>query len=92
MSKKMAFPMVVAGILIVLTALFLNSGHLKHEREEEVARYTGADDEQYRAVRNEADQYRIQNRNEQIGILTTGIVIVLVSSIWWSSQRTRGPE
>jgi len=91
MSKNVLFPMVVAGILIILIVLFVSFGHLKHEREEELARLTG-NDEQTRSIRVEADEYRIANRNQQLGILAVGFVIVLAAVVWWVGQRTRELE
>ena len=81
MRRTAPLPLVVAGILIVLTALFLSTGHLKHERVEELARFAGHD-EQSRSIRTELEEYRIANRNQQRGILVVGFVIVLVAVAW----------
>ena len=91
MSKNALFPMVVVGILIIPIVLFLCFGHLKHEREEELAQLTG-NDEQTQSIRNELDEYRIANRNQQLGILAVGFVIVLVAAVWLVSQRKQEPE
>jgi len=91
MSKNVPLLLVLAGILITLIVLFLCFGHLKHEREEDVARLTG-NDEQTRSVRVEADEYRIANRNQQLGVLAVGFAIVLVTAAWWVRQRKREPE
>ena len=91
MIKKFLFPMVVAGILIILMLLYVAFGHLKHEQEETVARYPGTD-EISQSIRVEADAFRIVNRNAQRGILATGAVIVLAAGGWWVGQRVRKPE
>ena len=91
MRKNVPFYMVVAGILISLIVLFLWFGHLKHEREEDMARNTGSG-YQSPEIRAEADQYRITNRNQQLGILAVGFVVVLVAVVWWVGQRKHEPE
>jgi hypothetical protein len=91
MSSKVRLSIVVAGILIVLLVLFLSFGHLKHERESDLARNPG-NDELSQTIRTEADEYRITNRNQQIGILTAGIAIGFVVIVWRVGQRKRERE
>jgi uncharacterized membrane protein YfcA len=88
MSKNMPFSMVVVAILVILIGLFLWFGHLKHEREEDLARNTG-DDELTQSIRTEADEYRATNRNQQLGILAVGIVIGFLAVVWRVGQRKR---
>ena len=91
MRKNVPFYMVVIGILIILTVLYLWFGRLKNEREEDMARNTGTG---YQApqIRAEADQYRITNRNQQLGILAVGFVVLLVALVWRVGQRKHEPE
>jgi len=91
MSRNAPFLMVVAGILLLLIVLFLCFGHFRHEREEELARLTGKD-EQTQSIRNELDQYRHANTNQQRAILAVGLVVVSVAVVWWVGQRKREPE
>ena len=88
MGKNVPFFLVVVGLLIIPTVLFLVFGHLKHEREDELAQLTG-NDEQTQILRVEADEYRITNRNQQLGALAVGIVIVVIAVVWRVSQRKR---
>jgi hypothetical protein len=91
MGKNAQFFMVVAGILVLLLALYLGFGHLKHEREEAFVLNPG-DDEQSQVLRREADEFRIANRNQQRGIVVVASVIVVLSAVWWAVQPKREPE
>ena len=88
MSKNVPFSMVVVAILVILIGLFLWFGHLKHQREEKLARNNGSN-ELTQSIRNEADEYRVANRNQQLGILTVGLVIGFVAVVWRVGQRKR---
>lgn len=88
MSMNARFSIVVAGIFIVLIVLFLAFGQLKHEREADLARNNG-NDELTQSIRTEADEYRIANRNQQIGVLAVGIAIGFLAVVWRVGQRER---
>jgi len=91
MSDNVKFLMVVGGILALLIGLFLWDGQLIHQGEEELARLT-EEDEQTRIARNETDEYLLSNRRQQIGILITGSVLILVAVVWRIGLRNRTPE
>jgi competence protein ComGC len=76
----------VVVVLIVLAALFFQLGHLKHQREAELARMTG-NDEQTNVIQAEAEDYRLANRNQQIGVLGVGAIVLLVAGGWWIRCR-----
>lgn len=86
MSRNGPFLILVGAILLVLLVLFLAFGYLRHEREEGLTLNAGPD-EQSRQIRDELDQYRVANRNTQLGILATGGVVVVVAAVWWVAQR-----
>ncbi len=88
-KKNMPFLVVVAVLVSLLAALYFSFGHLKHEREETLARYAGADDELGRVLVREADEFRIANQNQQRGILAVGAVVVFVAIAWWVVRRRR---
>ena len=77
MRKQALFPVVVAGILIILAVLYISFGHLRHEREEALNGLAGSEDELSEFLRVEADEFRITNRNQQRGILAVMVVVVL---------------
>ncbi len=83
--KNLPFAVIVVVGLVVLSGLYLGLGHLRHEREAELARLTGSD-ELTQQLQIEADEYRITNRNQQIGVVVIGSAIVLVSVAFWLRQ------
>ena len=91
MKKNGLFFMVVGGMLTILMTLYLVLGHLRHEREKDMVRNLG-NDEQSRISRDEADEYRIANRNQQRGILAVGVVIVSMAVVWRIGQRRQESE
>ncbi len=91
MNRNGPFFILVGGILLVLLVLFLAFGQMRQEREEGLILNAGAD-EQSRQIRDELDQYRVANRNTQLGILATGGVVVVVATAWWVAQRRQEPE
>jgi hypothetical protein len=88
-KKNLPFLIIVSVILAVLAALYLSFGHMKHEREQELATYADAEDELGQVLRREADEFRIANQNQQRGILAVGAVVVLAAIVWWFVQRKR---
>lgn len=86
MDTNPATSKIIIGMLIVLSLTYLWFGHLKNERETELARLTGTDPHT-QILRNELDEYRILNGNQERGILIVGGVVVLVASIGWISQQ-----
>lgn len=91
MRKNQVFPVIVAGILIILTLMYIGEEHLKRERESDIARNSGTD-ELSRIISAEADAYKYANMKRQRILLATGIVVVFVSGAWWVGQRMRKPE
>jgi len=85
MWKNALFLVVVVAILLILTSLFLHFGNMKHQRERELARLTG-NDEQSRIIRNELSEYRTLNETQQRGILAVGLVVILAALMWWGRQ------
>jgi len=93
MIKNKPFGIAVIVVFILLTALFLHFRHLEHQREQELSRLTG-EDEQSRIIRNELEDYRLLNRRQQTGVLSVmaGFAVVLVVLIWWDRHSKRKPQ
>lgn len=92
MSKN-PFILTVAGILVIMTVLFLSLKVSEHKREEELARLTG-NDEQTRIIRTELEEYRLLNRRQGARLLTVGggFAVVLAALVWWERKEKREPE
>ena len=91
MKKNLSFFIVVGAILLVLLALYLNTGQLIRDREFELSQLHN-DDEMARILRAEAEDFREVNRKQRRGILMVGIVVVVISGVWWVGQRRRSLE
>lgn len=86
MSGNLRTYIVLAGILVVLIALFFQFGYLKQERARGVVEMSGQD---YlsRLVQVENDEYRIMNSRQQLGILAVGVAIGFAYVTWRINNR-----
>ncbi|GMV92870.1 MAG: hypothetical protein AMXMBFR82_26480 [Candidatus Hydrogenedentota bacterium] len=81
MSRNLRPYIILAGILVVLIALFFQFGNLKQERARGVVEMSGQDDLS-RLVQVENDEYRIMNSRQQLGILAVGVAIGFAYVMW----------